>query len=170
MSLPSEFLEKILDKLMFIQTKPEEKDPTNEITINGERYFVNIMEKLTVGEYVATDTVLKGDKHNYAAILAILCRKEGEAYDSKFEAEVLTDRIKMFEELPVVDVLAIIAFFLQRYMISVIPTLLSSKIREGIDLTAKDIETSVKNGEVSKRYMRSQMKKLRKLEKLLDSI
>ena len=168
--LPLEFLEIIMDKLTFLQSKPEEKEASNKIVIKGETYQVNVMEKLKVGEYVAVDTVMKGDKHNYAAILAILCRKDGEIYDSRYEAEVLNDRIKMFEEQSIVDILPIVGFFLNCYVASVIPTLLSSRIREAIDLTRKDIETSVKNGEVSRRSMRCAMKKLRKLEKSLDSI
>lgn len=170
MSLPEEFLNIILERLAFLQTKPEEKEPRNWVDINGERYTVNTQNKLKVGEYVAADTAMKADKYNYAAILAILCRKDGEVYDSKFENEVLEDRIKMFEQVPITDVLAIISFFLTLYIASVTPSRLSSNIREGIDLTRNNIETSHKNGELSKRSMRSLMKKLRKLERSLDNI
>lgn len=169
-SLPVDFIDSIMEHLLFLQTKPEEKEATNKIVIKGETYQVNVMEKLKVGEYVAVDTVMKSDKHNYAAILGILCRKEGEIYDSRYEAEVLNDRIRMFEEQSIVDILPIVGFFLNCYVALVTPTLLSSKIREAIDLTRRDIETSVKNGEVSRRSMRCAMKKLRKLEKSLDSI
>lgn len=169
-ALPLEFLEEIMRNLLFLKERPEEKKPTNSVTINGERYAVQIENKLKVGEYVATDTALKGDKHNYAAILAILCRKDGELYDSKFENEVLEDRIKMWEGVPVTDVLPIIGFFLQLYITLQMPTLLSSKAVEAIDLTRKDLETLRANGEISKRYMKSQMKKLRKLEKSINSI
>lgn len=170
MSLPEEFLNIILERLAFLQTKPEEKEPRNWVDINGERYTVNTQNKLKVGEYVAADTAMKADKYNYAAILAILCRKDGEVYDSKFENEVLEDRIKMFEQVPITDVLAIIGFFLHLYMTLVIPSRLSSTIREGIDLTRNNIETSHKNGELSKHSMRSLMKKLKKLERSLDNI
>lgn len=170
MSLPEEFLNIILERLAFLQTKPEEKEPRNWVDINGERYTVSTQNKLKVGEYVAADTAMKADKYNYAAILAILCRKDGEVYDSKFENEVLEDRIKMFEDLPVTDVLAIISFFLTLYIASVTPSRLSSTIREGIDLTRNNIETSHKNGELSKHSMRSLMKKLKKLERSLDNI
>lgn len=170
MSLPEEFLNIILERLAFLQTKPEEKEPRNWVDINGERYTVSTQNKLKVGEYVAADTAMKADKYNYAAILAILCRKDGEVYDSKFENEVLEDRIKMFEDLPVTDVLAIISFFLTLYIASVTPSRLSSTIREGIGLTRNNIETSHKNGELSKHSMRSLMKKLKKLERSLDSI
>ena len=168
--LPLDFLEKIMASLSFLQEPIKEEEPRNWIEINGERYTVHTENQLKTGEYIASDTALKGDKHNYAGLLAILCRKEGELYDSKFENEVLESRIKLFEKQPITKILCIIGFFLQLYITSMTPTLLSSKIREAIDLTRKDIETSAKNGEVSKRSMKSAMKKLRKLEKSINSI
>jgi hypothetical protein len=156
--------------MVFLQEKPEEKKPTNSVEINGERYTIHTENKLKVGEYVGADTAMKGDKHNYAAILAILCRKDGELYDSKFENEVLEDRIRMWEGVPVTDVLPLIGFFFELYITLQMPTLLSSKAMEAIDLTRKDIETLHQNGEISRRYMKSQMKKLRKLEKSINSI
>lgn len=169
-ALPLEFLEEIMSKMVFLQEKPEEKKPTNSVEINGERYTIHTENKLKVGEYVGADTAMKGDKHNYAAILAILCRKDGELYDSKFENEVLEDRIRMWEGVPVTEILPLIGFFLQLYITLQMPTLLSSKVVEAIDLTRKDIETLHRNGELSRRYMKSQMKKLRKLEKSINSI
>ena len=168
--LPIDFLEKIMASLSFLQEPIKEEEPRNWVEIDGERYTVHTEQQLKTGEYIASDTALKGDKHNYAGILAILCRKEGELYDSKFENEVLESRIKMFEQQPITKILCIIGFFLQLYITSMTPTLLSSKVREAIDLTRKDIETSVKNGEVSKRSMKSAMKKLKKLEKSINSI
>ena len=170
MSLPAEFLEIILNKLQFLLTPPTESKPTNKITIDGEEYIINFQNKLRTGEYIAAETILKDDKQNYAALLAILCRKEGEIYDSKFENEIVEERIKLFEQQPITKILPIIGFFLNLMLVSNLPTLLSSKIREEINRTAKDIETLAKNGEISKRYMKSLTKKLRKLEKSISSI
>ena len=169
-ALPSEFLETIMVNLSFLQSQPEEKKPTNKITVNGDEYIINTQNKLKVGEYIAADTVLKTDKHNYAAILGVLCRKDGEVYDSKFENEVLDDRIRMFESVPVVDVLPIISFFLHLYIVLQTPSQLSSSIREGLEHTRKNIEISARNGEISKRSMKSAMRKLTKLERYLDNI
>ena len=169
-SLPSDFIDIIFTHLMFLQTPPIVGEPTNKIEIDGETYSINTSEKLRVGEYVAVDSVMKGDKHNYAAMLAILCRKEGEIYDSKFENEVLEGRIKMFEKQPITKILAVIAFFLDLYTMLEMPTQLSFQIMEAINLTRQDIENLQKNGEVSKRYMKSLMKKLEKLEKSINSI
>ncbi len=166
--LPLEFLEKIMGSLSFLQEPIKEEEPRNWVEIDGERYTVHTENQLKTGEYIASDTALKGDKHNYASILAILCRKEGELYDSKFENEVLEDRIKLFEKQPITKILCIIGFFLQLYITSMTPFLLSSKVMEAIDLTRKDIEISAKNGELTKRSMKSLMKKLRKLEKSIN--
>lgn len=168
--LPMDFLEKIMEKLVWLQDKPEEKEPRNWIEIDGEKYTVHTENQLRTGEYVATDTLLKSDKHNYAALLAILCRKEGELYDSKFENEVLDDRIKMWEGVPLVDVMPLINFFLHLCVALQVPFLLSSQIKEGISHIRKDIETSARNGEISKHYMKSLMKKLTKLEKSINNI
>lgn len=168
--LPVEFLEEIMGHLAFMQKPIKEEEPRNWVEIGGERYTVHTENKLKTGEYIASDTALKGDKHNYAGLLAILCRKDGELYDARFENEVLESRIKLFEEQPVANILPIISFFLRLYIISTAPTLLSSRVQEAIDLTAKDIETSARNGEITKRSMRSAMKKLRKLKKSISSI
>lgn len=168
--LPAEFLDTILTHLIFLTTTPDVGEATNKIVIDGETYTANVSEKLKVGEYIAVDTLVKDDAHNYAAILAILFRKEGEKYDSHFENEVLEDRIKMFEEQPVVNVLPLVNFFINCYITLQTPILLSSRIEEAISLTRSNIESLHKSGEISKRSMKSAMKKLKKLEKSINSI
>lgn len=169
-SLPMEFLDKVLEKLSFMAEKPEIGEPTNKIVINGETYTIHFENQLKVGEYIAADTIMKNDKHNYAALLAILCRKDDEVYDSRFENEIIEDRIKMWENQPVLDVMRLISFFLLISNLSLLPTLLSSNIEEAINLTAKNIETSHQNGEISKRSMKSLMKKLKKLKESIKCI
>ncbi len=169
-ALPLEFLDDIMEKMSFLQTKVTEQEPTNTLTINGEKYVVNIQNKLKVGEYVAVDSIIKDDKHNYAAMLAILCRKEGELYDSKFENEILEDRVHLWEQQPITDVLRVISFFLQCYMISVTPILLSSKIKEAIDQERENILNLRKSGDLSMFSTKRAIRKLRKLEKSIKNI
>lgn len=169
-AMPLEFLDIISDKLEFMTTPMEKAVPTKEVEVNGEKYVIHTEEQLKVGEYVAADTILKNDSHNYAALMAILCRKEGEIYDSKFENEEMMKRVEMWEKVPVMKVMGIISFFLTCYALSVTPTLLSSEVEEAINLTRNSIETSAKNGQISRRCMKSAMKKLRKLEKSINSI
>lgn len=169
-ALPAEFLDTILTHLLFLTTTPEVGEASNKIMIDGETYVINIMEKLKLGEYVAVDSVLKADKHDYASILAILCRKEGEIYDSTYEAEVFEQRKEMFEKQPVTNILPIIGFFLNLYIISEKHSQLYLLVEEGINLTQQNIDSLEKIG-VSKRLsLNWQMKKLRKLLKSIKHI
>jgi hypothetical protein len=168
--LPIDFVDKLLNELSWLQDAPEYGEARPYIDINGERYQVNVQEKLKTGEYIAVETAMKGDVHNYAAILAILCRKQGEIYDSHFENEVLPSRIELFECQSMMEVMPIVSFFLNLWLVLGKHTLLYSTVREQVDLTRKHIETLHKNGEISRRSMRSAMKELRKLEKSISSI
>lgn len=162
-ALPVEFLEVIMTHLLFLHTKPEEKEPTNKIIINGEEYSINFMEKLKTGEYIAADMAMKSDKHDYASFLAILCRKKGESYDSKFEAELFEERKKMFENQPVTNILPVLGFFLGLYAQLQIPSLLYTKVEEAINLIQQNINNSDKIGVFRRYYMNLRMKRLRKL-------
>lgn len=168
--LPIEFVERILGSLNWLYESPEWGDAKSSVEIDGERYIVNTQEKLKVGEFVAVDTAIKADKHNYAAILAILCRKEGELYDAKFENEVLGSRIEMWEKAPVTKVMPIVSFFLQCFMVLQMPSQLSSEVEQAINHIRNNIETLRNDGRLSKRSMKSAMKKLKKWEKSISSI
>ena len=161
-SLPAEFLDTILTHLVFLTTTPDVSEPSNKIKIDGEEYIINIMEKLKLGEYVAVDQVLKSDKHDYASILAILCRKQDEIYDSKFEAEVFEKRKEMFEKQPVTHILPIIAFFLDLYIASERLSHLYSVVEEGIDLIQQNIKSLEKTGVFKRLSLNWRMKKLKK--------
>lgn len=169
-ALPIEFSEKIMEGLSWLAEEPKYDAPRSYIMIDGVKYEVNVREKLRTGEYIAINTLLKSDSHNYAAILAILCRKEGEAYDSKFENEILPSRIELFEKQPMMQVMPIVNFFLECYIILGTITQLSLRVEEAISLTQQHIEISHKNGELSKHCMKSLMKRLQKLKESIKSI
>lgn len=161
--LPIEFAEKILVKLMFMQDKPIINKPSACIEIDGERYIVNVMEKLKTGEYVAVDAVLKNNPHDYASIFAILCRKDGEIYDSKFEAELFEKRVELFSKQPITKIMPVISFFLNLWVASTIPSRLFSEAEEGLNLIQRNIDSSENLGAFKRRSLNSQVKKLRKL-------
>lgn len=163
--LPVEFMEDIMSNLSFLQEPIKEQEPSNKVEISGETYFINIMEKLKFGEYVSADSVLKNDSHNYAALMAILCRKDGEVYDSKYEAEVFDDRMKMWEEQPITKILPVVNFFLSLYVQSEIPSKLYTMAEEALNLTAQSINNSPKIGVSRRLYLKWQVTKLRKLLK-----
>ena len=163
--LPIEITELLMSKLVFLQERPKDVEPSNKIKIDGEEYVINVMEKLKTGEYVSVDTILKGDKYDYASILAVLCRKKDEVYDSKFEAELFDSRREMFEKQPITKILPIIGFFLNLYIMLEIPTQLSLVVEEELNRIQKDIEISQRLGASKKRYLKWRMKRLRKLLK-----
>lgn len=169
-ALPAEFLDTILTHLIFLTTTPEVGEASNKIVVDGVEYKINVMEKLKLGEYVAVDTVLKADKHDYASILAILCRKEGEIYDSTYEAEVFDKRKEMFENQPVTKILPIIGFFLNLYITLETPSQLYSQVESAISHIQQTIDSSQKIGASKRLSLNWQMKKLRKSLKSIKHI
>lgn len=168
--LPIEFTDSLLRKMYWLHEQPQFGKPSNKITIDGVQYTVHNENEMKFGEYVALDTALKGDKHNYAAMLAILCRKDGEIFDSKFENEILPSRIEFFKNVSVMKVMPIVSFFLELSSMSLQVSQLSSQIQEGINHILKHIETSKRNGVFSALYTKWQMRKLKKLQKSIKNI
>lgn len=168
--LPIEFTDMLLRKMYWLHEQPQFGKPSNKVTIDGVQYTVHNENEMKFGEYVALDTALKGDKHNYAAMLAILCRKEGEIFDAKFENEVLPSRIEFWKNVSVMKVMPIVSFFLELSSMSLQVSQLSSEIQEGINHILKHIETSKRNGVFSALYTKWQVRKLKKLQKSIKNI
>ena len=168
--LPIEFTDSLLRKMYWLHEQPDFGKPSNKITIDGETYTVHNENEMKFGEYVALDTALKGDKHNYAAMLAILCRKEGEIFDAKFENEILPSRIEFWKNVSVMKVMPIVSFFLELSSMSLQVSQLSLEIQEGINHILKHIETSKRNGVFSALYTKWQVRKLKKLQKSIKNI
>ena len=168
--LPIEFTDKLLRKMYWLHEQPQFGKPSNKIIIDGVQYTVHNENEMKFGEYVALDTALKGDKHNYAAMLAILCRKEGEIFDAKFENEILPSRIEFWKNVSVMKVMPIVSFFLELSSMSLQVSQLSLEIQEGINHILKHIETSKRNGVFSALYTKWQVRKLKKLQKSIKNI
>ena len=168
--LPIEFTDMLLRKMYWLHEQPDFGKPSNKITIDGETYTVHTENEMKFGEYVALDTAMKGDKHNYAAMLAILCRKDGEIFDAKFENEILPSRIEFWKNVSVIKVMPIVSFFLELSSMSLQVSQLSLEIQEGINHILKHIETSKRNGVFSALYTKWQVRKLKKLQKSIKNI
>ena len=168
--LPIEFTDMLLRKMYWLHEQPDFGKPSNKITVDGVQYTVHNENEMKFGEYVALDTAMKGDKHNYAAMLAILCRKEGEIFDAKFENEILPSRIEFWKNVSVMKVMPIVSFFLELSSMSLQVSQLSSEIQEGINHILKHIETSKQNGVFSALYTKWQVRKLKKLQKSIKNI
>ena len=168
--LPIEFTDSLLRKMYWLHEQPQFGKPSNKVIIDGVQYTVHNENEMKFGEYVALDTAMKGDKHNYAAMLAILCRKEGEIFDAKFENEILPSRIEFWKNVSVMKVMPIVSFFLELSSMSLQVSQLSSEIQEGINHILKHIETSKQNGVFSALYTKWQVRKLKKLQKSIKNI
>ena len=168
--LPIEFTDSLLRKMYWLHEQPDFGKPSNKVTIDGVQYTVHNENEMKFGEYVALDTAMKGDKHNYAAMLAILCRKDGEIFDAKFENEILPSRIEFWKNVSVMKVMPIVSFFLELSSMSLQVSQLSSEIQEGINHILKHIETSKRNGVFSALYTKWQVRKLKKLQKSIKNI
>ena len=168
--LPIEFTDSLLRKMYWLHEQPDFGKPSNKVTIDGVQYTVHNENEMKFGEYVALDTAMKGDKHNYAAMLAILCRKEGEIFDAKFENEILPSRIEFWKNVSVMKVMPIVSFFLELSSMSLQVSQLSLEVQEGINHILKHIETSKRNGVFSALYTKWQVRKLKKLQKSIKNI
>lgn len=170
--MPSEFIETMLVHLQFMNTKLE-VEPSSQIDIDGKIYRINYTEKLKFGEFVDVETLIKEDKYNWAAILAMLCRLEGEIYDDDFIANQLDERIKMYESLPIDRALQLINFFLKlklRYITYSLKSLTLKEAREAAESLVQSIRDSLKDGAGTKLNSIYAKIELRKLEKQLKCI
>lgn len=170
MALPVDFMETMSIHLVFLETQPEIEKPINSIEIDGDTYIINVKEKLKFGEYVDFDQLIKSDPCDYPSMLAILCRKEGEAYDSDFIANEFQKRVDMFAKQPVTKILPLIAFFLE---LSTTYMGLSSNylmVKEALNQEVQNLENSVMHmgGKGLSTYLLG--KKLKKLKKYINRI
>lgn len=167
---PYFIIEKLMDKLDYLSQEITDK-ASNKIEINGETYQINYLEHLKFGEYVDVNTVIDGDKNNFKAILAILCRKEGEIYNDDFIALELNKRMDMFDMQPITKVYPLINFFLTLSMTS--EHNMKSYLENLKDLANHTVQhyiNSLKSGLGRKRFLNWRMRKLQKLKKSLECI
>lgn len=166
--MPAEFVDTMLHHLQFMNT-PLNVEPDSKITINGETYKVNYTEKLKFGEWTDAETVLR-DK-DYASLLAILARKEGEVYDDDFIADKLDKRIEFYNSLPITKALILINFFLKlrlSYLLYSQKSLENSK--QAVESLVQYTKDSLKAGG-GNTFSSLQLRiKLRKLKKQLRCI
>ena len=171
-SLPSDFANTIMAHLLFLN-KPLKEEPKAEVIIDGNLYKINYMEKLKFGEYTDANTVMANDKFDYASLLAILCRREGEIYDDDYIAEHLDERIELWNDQPITVVYPLVCFFLLLSGLS--GKHLQDYMTEGeqaIDQLLTHIEDSLKNGAVKKfslSYVKARWK-LKKLRKCMSQL
>lgn len=155
--LPTPFVERLIMKLAFLNKAPD-KEPKNELVVNGEKYFINYMDDLTFGEYTDINTIVQQDATNYAAILAILCRRDNEEYNDQFTAHI-DERVKFWESLPITEAIPLVAFFLARCSLS--ETCSQAYMTEAVEAAGQLVQATehlLKSGECRKLPMKSRIK------------
>lgn len=140
-SLPSEFVEKIMMHMAFLNI-PLDQTPKSEVKIDGEVYRIKHERKLTFGEYTSANSALEGDKFDYASLLAILCRKDNEEFNDKFVSEMYEDRVNFWLQQPVTNVYPLICFFL--FLSSITNQHLKTYLAE-MEAQVKSIVKSIEN-------------------------
>lgn len=166
--MPADFIDTMLQHLQFMNI-PLNVEADSKIVINGEEYKVNHTEKLKFGEWTDAETVLK--EKDYAGLLAILARKDGEIYDDDFIANELEKRVELFNSLPITKALVLLNFFLKlklRYILYSQKSLENSK--EAVESLVQSIKSSLKDGDGKKLDLIYAKIKLRRLEKSLKCI
>jgi len=170
MELPVDFMETMAIHLVFLETQPEIEKPIDRVEIDGETYIINVKEKLKFGEYVDFDQLVKNDPCDYPSMLAILCRKEGEAYDSDFIANEFQKRVDMFASQPVTKILPLIAFFLEWSMNCTGLFQNYSTVKEALSQEVQNLEDSARLILGKGLRMSLLTRRFKKLKKLIKCI
>lgn len=170
-ALPVQFADAIVSELGWLASPPE-VEPSAQCVINGETYRVNVSENLSLGEFVAVQSVRQADPNDIATVLAIVCRQAGEAYDIDFENGKVAERREMFLSAPCTEALKVVGFFLTLWSLSEGCSPRCSQMKEeALNLTRESIE-SLQNGTVGigSWSRRRAIRRLQRLEKHINKI
>ena len=167
-SLPYSFVESLMAHLIFLNDNPRTYDHTaSQINIGGELYSIHFLEELKFGEYVEVNEAIKNDPLDYSSILAILCRKDGEAFDEDYVASKFKQRKKMFQEQPVTEILPLIGFFLKLFLLSKANSShCLMELESATNQLLMHTNSSVSNGHGGKHSLSWRMRTTQKLKKL----
>lgn len=144
-ALPVRFADAIVSELGWLASPPE-VEPSAQCVINGETYRVNVSENLSLGEFVAVQSVRQADPNDIATVLAIVCRRAGETYDIEFENGKVAGRREMFLSAPCTEALKVVGFFLTLWSLSEGSSQRYSVMKqEALRLTRESIESLEKN-------------------------
>ena len=167
-SLPASFVETLMAHLIFLNDNPRTYDHTaSQIKIGDELYSIHFLEELKFGEYVEVNETIKNDPVDYSSILAILCRKDGEAFDEDYVANKFKRRKEMFQEQPVTEILPLIGSFLKLFLLSKANSShCLTELESATNQLLVHTNSSVNNGDGGKHSLSWRMRTTRKLKKL----
>lgn len=167
-SLPASFVETLMAHLIFLNDNPRTYDNTaSEIKIGDDLYAIHFLEELKFGEYVEVNENIKNNPLDYSSILAILCRKNGEAFDEDYVANKFKRRKEMFQEQPVTEILPLIGFFLKLFLLSKANSQgCLTELESATNQLLMHTNSSASNGDGEKHSLSWRMRTTRKLKKL----
>lgn len=167
-SLPASFVETLMAHLIFLNDNPRTYDHTaSQIKIGKDFYSIHFLEELKFGEYVEVNESIKNDPLDYSSILAILCRKDGEAFDEDYVANKFKQRKEMFQEQPVTEILPLMGFFLKLFLLSRANSQgCLTELESATNQLLMHTNSSVSNGDGGKHSLSWRMRTTRKLKKL----
>ena len=171
-SLPASFVETLMAHLIFLNDNPRTYDNTSsQIKIGNDLYSIHFLEELKFGEYVEVNESIKNDPLDYSSILAILCRKDGEAFDEDYVAKKFKKRKEMFQEQPVTEILPLIGFFLKLFLLSKANSShCLTELESATNQLLQHTNSSVNNGDGGKHSLSWRMRTTQKLKKLKNAI
>lgn len=149
LTAPPDLFNEISKTLEWLNNPPD-GPPKLEQVINGTLYsFPASLNSISLGEFADLDECLKMPVVVNAAILAVLFRPKGEAYDSTR----FNDRLEFWQSRPVSEILPLIRFFFQNE--NELQTL-SQTFSRGAEAVLSElirVETLVKSGDGSRRRL-----------------
>lgn len=165
---PLEVVDVLISQAQYIQSTPT-NEVKNEIIIDGEKYFINYENELRFKEFVDAQTLIESNNRDYASLLAILCRKQGELYTDEYISKEFNKRVEMFNKQPITKILPIVNFFLNYWVVLEKTSKESlTTIKEAANKYLEHIENSLRSGLGRNVSMRFRMKKLQTLKKSLN--
>lgn len=149
---PTQLFEIVSNAIQFIFDNDFE--PVNKVVVDETEYFISFSDKLTLGEWVDIDSIIKSDSDTkLSEMLAVLCRPIEEKYNPDF----LDERKKIFQSLSCDKVLPLISFFLLKKRKSdVISNHCLAVIAQGNQFL-KDTKSFAQNGDGIKQLLTWQM-------------
>lgn len=107
---PTQVFDTIVDIVRFVFDEYK-GEALNRIEVDGTVYAISFTDQLTLAEWVDIESVFESDSETRLSdILSILCRPNGEGYDSK----ISETRKEMFCNLRMDEALPLLTFFLQQ--------------------------------------------------------
>jgi hypothetical protein len=110
-NLSLSFYTEILNSISFIFENIQYKPLSYIKDTEGNTYYVNTKDELTLGQWVDIDSISEDaeDKRKLSEILSIVCLKKTE----KYQSELLEVRKEMFGSLPMSEIFPVLTFFLK---------------------------------------------------------